>query len=211
MKTGTQNTHIPAWLSDEEALLLYRQGDNDALCHLIDKYKPLVKLKARTYFIAGADRDDIVQEGMIGLFKATRDYKPDGASFHSFAAMCVTRQIITAIKAASRQKHIPLNSYISFSKPAFETDDNNSTMLENLTSARMNDPEELLIGREDKLFIEASMEKLLSRLELRVLSLYLRGKSYQEIAAEIPCNTKAVENALGRVRRKVSKILDNRG
>ena len=195
-------------LSDEEALRLYRDGDDSALDFLIDKYKPLVKLKSRMYFIVGADRDDIVQEGMIGLFKAIRDYKFAHTSFHSFAAMCVTRQIITAIKAASRQKHMPLNSYVSFSKPMFGPDNAQTSLLEKLSATRQCSPEELLIGREDKLFIEANMEKFLSNLELRVLSLYLSGKSYQEIADELSRNIKAVENALGRVRRKVVKILE---
>ena len=215
MKNGDLHTNVTQLrLSDEEALRLYRAGDDTALNFLIDKYKPMVKLKSRMYFIAGADRDDIVQEGMIGLFKAIRDYKFAQASFRSFAAMCVTRQIITAIKAASRQKHMPLNSYISFSKPAFanegydETDSAGASLIESLTDSRQSDPQELLIGREDKLFIEANMEKLLSSLELRVLSLYLRGKSYNDIAADLSCNAKAVENALGRVRRKVAKILE---
>ena len=199
--------------SDEEALLLYREGDDTALDFLIGKYKPLVKLKSRMYFIAGADRDDIMQEGMIGLFKAIRDYKSDQGSFSSFAALCVTRQIITAIKAASRQKHMPLNSYVSFSKPASGSDDSEgfqNTLLEKLRGTHQYDPEELLIGREDKLFIETNMEKLLSIMELRVLSLYLCGKTYNEIASELSCNTKAVENALGRIRRKVVKILERR-
>ena len=195
-------------LSDEEALRLYRGGDDSALDFLIEKYKPLVKLKSRMYFIAGADRDDIVQEGMIGLFKAIRDYKFAHASFRSFAAMCITRQIITAIKAASRQKHMPLNSYVSFSKPMLGPDDIQTSLLERLGANSQCSPEELLIGREDKLFIEANIEKLLSSLELRVLSLYLSGKSYQEIADELSRNVKAVENALGRVRRKVVKILE---
>ena len=195
-------------ISDEEALRRYREGDYEALEHLIDKYKPLVKLRARMYFIVGADREDIVQEGMIGLFKAIRDYRFAQASFRSFAAMCVTRQIITAIKAASRQKHLPLNSYISFSKPVFEPDCAEASLIDRLSDARQFDPEEVFIGREDKLFIESNMEKLLSHLELRVLSLYLSGKSYNEIAAALSRNAKAVENALCRVRRKVSKILE---
>ncbi|MCL2852684.1 MAG: RNA polymerase sporulation sigma factor SigH [Defluviitaleaceae bacterium] len=210
MKQGS--LHISR-LSDEEALRLYREGDDCALDFLIGKYKHLVKLKSRMYFIAGADRDDIVQEGMIGLFKAIRDYKFDQSSFGSFATMCITRQIITAIKAASRQKHMPLNSYVSFFKPAFgadDSDDPQASLLERLSDSRRCDPEELLIGREDKLFIESSMEKILSNLELRVLSLYLSGKSYQEIAGELSRNAKAVENALGRVRRKVSKIIERR-
>ena len=196
-------------LPDDDILRLYRQGDDLALDFLIDKYKPLVRLKSRTYFIVGADRDDIAQEGMIGLFKAIRDYKQgSGASFHSFAAMCITRQIITAIKAASRQKHMPLNSYVSFSKPVSDNGDTAETLLEKLPTAHPSDPEELFIGREDKLFIESSMEKILSELELQVLSLYLSGNSYSEIAAALSQNTKAVENALGRVRRKVTKIVE---
>jgi len=200
-------------LSDEEALLLYRSGNDAALNFLIGKYKPLVKLKSRMYFIAGADRDDIVQEGMIGLFKAIRDYKPNRAGFRSFAAMCVTRQIITAIKAASRRKHLPLNSYVSFSKPtcrgkADEPDSSQIPLLENLTDRRQHDPEELLISREDRLFIESRIGTILSALELKVLSLHLRGKSYRDIGAELSCDSKSVENALGRVRRKIAKILE---
>ena len=210
MKDDKNYQHSYSQLPDDEILELHRQGDDGALDFLINKYKPLVRLKSRTYFIIGADRDDIAQEGMIGLFKAIRDYKPhSGASFYSFAAMCVTRQIITAIKAASRQKHMPLNSYISFSEPAQGNNDTHDILLEKLTNTRSSDPEELLIGREDKQFIEASIEKILSAFEFKVLCLYLSGNSYSEIATALSSNTKAVENALGRVRRKVSKIVES--
>lgn len=193
--------------TDEAILSVIRHGNYDAMDYLINKYKKLVTIKTRAYFIIGADREDIVQEGMIGLFKAIRDYNPDRqAGFYSFAELCITRQIISAIKSANRQKNIPLNSYVSLSKSVFE-ENGQESYLDTLTENRISDPEELYIGREDKIYIEKHIAAMLSVLECRVLSLYLQGKSYVEISQFIGKDEKAIDNALQRVRRKVGKIL----
>lgn len=169
-------------MTDEEIALLAQQGDADASEYLLNKYKNFVRSKARSYFLVGADHEDIVQEGMIGLFKAFRDFRPDKlASFHAFAEICVTRQIITAIKTATRQKHIPLNSYVSLNKPIYE-EESDRTLMDVITEGRSADPEELLIGRESYVSIESRIDEALSPLERRVLAAYLDGKSYQELS-----------------------------
>jgi RNA polymerase sporulation-specific sigma factor len=194
--------------NDDALLRKSRAGDTAALDQLLHRYKDLVKSKSRLYFIMGADRDDIVQEGMIGLYKAIRDYDPERpAGFASFAELCVTRQILTAIKAAARQKHIPLNSYISLDKTV--DGETEQTYMELLTGTQSS-PEEALIDREDRSYIEVNIEKSLSELECRVLSLHLVGKSYAEIAVLVARDEKAVDNALQRVRRKVEKILSTK-
>ena len=157
-------------MTDEEIALLAQQGDADASEYLLNKYKNFVRSKARSYFLVGADHEDIVQEGMIGLFKAFRDFRPDKlASFHAFAEICVTRQIITAIKTATRQKHIPLNSYVSLNKPIYE-EESDRTLMDVITEGRSADPEELLIGRESYVSIESRIDEALSPLERRVLA-----------------------------------------
>ena len=164
-------------MTDEEIALLAQQGDADASEYLLNKYKNFVRSKARSYFLVGADHEDIVQEGMIGLFKAFRDFRPDKlASFHAFAEICVTRQIITAIKTATRQKHIPLNSYISLNKPIFD-EESDRTLLDVISEGRITNPEELLIGQEDLSTIESRIGKMLSPLEWEVLLAYLDGRS----------------------------------
>ncbi len=193
-------------LSDEELLDLIKIN-NDRLAQefIIHKYKNLVRIKAHAYFITGADKEDIVQEGMIGLYKAIRDYNRNKlVSFGSFAKLCITRQIITAIKAATRQKHIPLNSYVSLNKTIFNDE---LTVLDILYEKRISNPEELYIGREEKDFIEQNLNKVLSKLERNVLDLYLQGISYLEISKLITKDEKAIDNALQRVRKKVIKIL----
>ena len=193
-------------MDDEQLLAKIHAGDRVAQDYLIDRYKNFVKVKTRLYFMIGADKEDMMQEGMIGLYKAIRDYKADKqASFAVFAEVCVTRQIITAIKAASRQKHIPLNSYVSLNKTIF--DDDEKTYMDTLTESCVTSPEELLIGREGRHHIETHMNAALSTLEGRVLSLYLQGKTYMEISEIINKDEKAIDNALQRVRKKVSKIL----
>ena len=183
-------------MTDEEIALLAQQGDADASEYLLNKYKNFVRSKARSYFLVGADHEDIVQEGMIGLFKAFRDFRPDKlASFHAFAEICVTRQIITAIKTATRQKHIPLNSYVSLNKPIYE-EESDRTLLDVITEGRSADPEELLIGRESYVSIESRIDEALSPLERRVLAAYLDGKSYQEIAQMLDRHVKSIDNAL---------------
>lgn len=193
---------------DEGIIIDARQGNYMALEYLINKYKNFVRAKARTYFLIGADREDIIQEGMIGLFKAIRDFREDKlSSFRAFAELCITRQIITAIKTATRQKHIPLNSYISLNKPIFD-EDSDRTLMDIISEDRVTDPEEMMINREEFSGIEAKMGELLSALEWEVLSLYLEGKSYQEIACDLDKHVKSIDNALQRVKRKLEKYLE---
>mgnify|MGYP001244314996 CR=1 FL=1 len=197
-------------MEDERVVELVHQGDTDALDYLIHKYRQFVRSKARSYFLIGADREDIVQEGMIGLFKAIRDFRDDKlTSFKAFAELCVTRQIITAIKTATRQKHIPLNSYVSLDKPVFD-EESDRTLLDVLSGTGTLDPEELIINKEDYGHIEVKMNELLSDLERRVLALYLDGQSYQEISGELNRHVKSIDNALQRVKRKLEKYLEDR-
>lgn len=193
--------------NDEELIEMVHQGNTDALDFLITKYRLLVRAKARSYFLIGADKEDIVQEGMIGLYKAVRDFKGDKlASFRAFAELCITRQIITAIKTATRQKHIPLNSYVSLDKPIFD-EDSDRTLMDVLTGAIMDNPEELMIHREEFGYLEEKMSEILSELELQVLALYLDGQSYHEISAKLNRHVKSIDNALQRVKRKLERHL----
>lgn len=193
---------------DEELVLYAHEGDVVALEHLINKYRNFVRAKARSYFLIGADREDIVQEGMIGLYKAIRDFRNDKlSSFRAFAELCITRQIITAIKTATRQKHIPLNSYVSLNKPIYD-EESDRTLLDILTATKITDPEELMISREELASIESKIGEILSGLELEVLMSYLQGKSYQEIACDLDRHVKSIDNALQRVKRKLEKYLE---
>ena len=197
--------------TDEELALLAQQGDEDALEYLLNKYKNFVRSKARSYFLIGADHEDIVQEGMIGLYKAIRDFKPYKlSSFRAFAELCISRQIITAIKTATRQKHIPLNSYVSLNKPIYD-EESDRTLLDVITEGRVANPEDMLISQEDVGLIEDRIGQMLSSLEREVLSAYLDGKSYQEIALELDRHVKSIDNALQRVKRKLEKFLDENG
>ncbi|WP_054261849.1 RNA polymerase sporulation sigma factor SigH [Propionispora sp. 2/2-37] len=199
-------------MTDEEIVIDAKDNDNAvALDYLINKYRNFVRAKARSYFLIGADREDIIQEGMIGLYKAIRDFRNDKlSSFRAFAELCVTRQIITAIKTATRQKHIPLNSYVSLNKPIYD-EDSDRTLLDVLSGSKISDPEELVISREEFIDIEEKMGEILSDLEWKVLMAYLDGKSYQEIAVELERHVKSIDNALQRVKRKLERYLDNRG
>ena len=197
--------------TDEELALLAQQGDDAALEYLLNKYKNFVRSKARSYFLIGADHEDIVQEGMIGLYKAIRDFKPEKlSSFRAFAELCITRQIITAIKTATRQKHIPLNSYVSLNKPIYD-DESDRTLLDVITEGRVANPEDMLISQEDVGLIEDKIGQMRSSLEREVLSAYLDGKSYQEIAQELDRHVKSIDNALQRVKRKLEKFLAESG
>ncbi len=199
-------------LSDEELIVEIKEKENAAaLDYLIHRYRSFVRAKARSYFLIGADREDIIQEGMIGFYKAVRDFKSDKlSSFHAFAELCVTRQIITAIKTATRQKHIPLNSYISLNKPIYD-EDSDRTLLDVISGVKVADPEELIISREEFLTIEKKMSEILSELEWQVLMAYLDGKSYQEIAASLGRHVKSIDNALQRVKRKLERYVASRG
>ncbi|MEK4027354.1 MULTISPECIES: RNA polymerase sporulation sigma factor SigH [Bacillaceae] len=197
-------------LQDEQLIELVHSGNSDALDYLIHKYKNFVRAKARSYFLIGADREDIVQEGMIGLYKAIRDYREDKlTTFKAFAELCITRQIITAIKTATRQKHIPLNSYISLDKPIYD-EESDRTLMDVITGAKIMNPEELIINREQFSSIEDKMNELLSDLERKVLALYLDGQSYQEISEELNRHVKSIDNALQRVKRKLERYLEFR-
>jgi len=197
-------------MDDEQLVEMVHKGDSEALDYLIHKYRQFVRAKARSYFLIGADREDIIQEGMIGLFKAIRDYKDDkSSSFKAFAELCITRQIITAIKTATRQKHIPLNSYVSLDKPVYD-EESDRTLMDMLTATKSLDPEELIINQEEFDHIEIKMSELLSDLEREVLALYLDGQSYQEISGELNRHVKSIDNALQRVKRKLEKYLESR-
>lgn len=192
-------------MPEEHAVLLAQQGNRDALTYVLAKYKRLVLLKARSFFLIGADHEDLVQEGMIGLYEAIRDFDPDRqASFYTFAEMCIKRQIISAIKAATRQKHRPLNSYVSFHKPLY--DDPEKTLLDTIED-RAGDPEEMLIVHEDLMNFEAHMRKVLSPFEQDVLNLFVEGSSYAEISARLGKHQKAVDNALQRIKKKTNRYL----
>jgi RNA polymerase sporulation-specific sigma factor len=193
-------------MTDEKIVELANAGDNRALEYIFYKYKDFVKMKTNSYYIVGADRDDIVQEGMIGLYKAVRTYDEfRSASFRSFADICVTRQLITAIKTATRQKHLPLNTYVSLSRTGYGNGDNG--YVESACVASSADPMELFIGKEYMDSIEQKLDNLLSSLEREVLKFYLEGRSYEEIATELNRRVKSIDNALQRVKRKMERYL----
>jgi RNA polymerase sporulation-specific sigma factor len=196
-------------LTDEAVAELARNYDGDALEFLLNKYKNFVRAKARSYFLIGADREDIVQEGMIGLYKAIRDFRPSKmTSFRAFAELCITRQIITAIKTATRQKHRPLNSYVSLNKPAYD-EESDRMLIDVLSSVKVSNPEDIIIGQEDYSTIESKMGKMLSPLEMQVLRKYIEGKSYFEVAEELGRSVKSVDNALQRVKNKLEKLISS--
>ena len=206
---STNNTRLMS-LNDEQIVELVHKGESEALDYLIHKYRNFVWAKARSYFLIGADKEDIVQEGMIGLYKAIRDFREDKlTSFKAFAELCITRQIITAIKTATRQKHIPLNSYVSLDKPIYD-EESDRTLMDILSGTKVLDPEELIINQEEFDNIEVKMTELLSDLERKVLSLYLEGQSYQEISEELNRHVKSIDNALQRVKRKLERYLEIR-
>jgi len=203
-------THEYDAKSDEDIVEAVRLGDAGALEYLINKYRNFVRAKARSYFLIGAEREDIVQEGMIGLYKSIRDFRGDKlASFKAFAELCITRQIITAIKTATRQKHIPLNSYVSLDKPIYD-EDSDRTLQDIICGTSVCDPEEMIINQEEFFGLEDKMSELLSDLERKVLMLYLDGRSYQEIAVDLDRHVKSIDNALQRVKRKLERYLEVR-
>lgn len=195
---------------DEEIVMVAKAGDIKSQEYLINKYQNFVKAKAKSYFLIGADKEDIYQEGMIGLYKAIRDFKPNKlSSFKAFAELCITRQIITAIKTATRQKHIPLNTYISLNKPIYD-EESDRTLFDVISSLKVADPEELIISKEEIKKIKSGIGEVLSDLEMEVLMYYLEGKSYQEIACDLDRGAKSIDNALQRVKRKLEKCLEKR-
>lgn len=193
------------YIRDEELVALAKDGDEEAQEVLFGKYKTLVKAKTRPYFIAGADQEDIVQEGMIGLYKAVRDFDGErNISFYHFAELCVTRQILTAVKLSLRQKHVPLNTSVSLNGG---TGDEEKGFFDLLSDVKVQSPEEVFFDRESIGDIEGKLEEVLSELELKVLKLYLEGKSYVEIGEALGRDEKSVGNSLQRVRRKMVGVL----
>jgi len=204
------NDDIYKTMPDEEIIERARNNDELALEYIIVKYKRFVRAKARTYFLIGADKEDIIQEGMIGLIKAIRDYRVDKlASFRAFAELCITRQIITAIKTATRQKHIPLNSYVSLNRPIFD-EESDRTLMDIISEETITDPQEMILSSENMKSMEVKMTEVLSKLEWKVLSLYLEGRSYHEIALELNRQVKSIDNALQRVKKKLDKYMSER-
>jgi RNA polymerase sporulation-specific sigma factor len=197
--------------ADAALVVAARSGDDNALCELLNKYRSFARVKARSYFLVGADREDIVQEGMIGLYKAIRDFNPDlETSFRGFAELCITRQIITAIKTATRQKHGPLNNYVSFERPLSGDDDGERTLGDVLPTVAISDPADLVISAERIRALQAHFDEVLSDLETEVLRLYVEGKSYQEIAERLQRHVKSIDNALQRIKRKLEGHLKER-
>lgn len=198
-------------IRDEELVRLSQMGEQSAQDYLMEKYKSLVRARSRAYFLIGADSEDIIQEGMIGLYKAVRDYNEEkNTAFRSFAELCINRQMITAIKAATRQKHQPLNSYISLNKPVYEAETEQTYMDFLQSSSALSNPETLLIGQENKSFLENQMTKKLSSFETKVLMLYLQGRSYFEIANVLDKPEKSIDNALQRVKKKLEFFLEEK-
>lgn len=198
--------------TDESLVEQVHQGDTDAQRELLERYKRFARAKARSYFLVGGDREDIIQEGMIGLYKAIRDYDPShGASFRSFAELCITRQILTAIKTATRQKHVPLNSYVSFDRPqGGDGDENGRTLGETIHDEIELDPLQTLVASDEVKQIQAACDELLSDLEADVLTLYVEGRSYQEIAEHLDRHVKSIDNAIQRIKRKLEQHLRER-
>jgi RNA polymerase sporulation-specific sigma factor len=190
--------------TDEELVSLYHTGEQLAVERLLERYRNFTRLKARTYFLAGADKDDIIQEGMIGLYKAIRDFDAGReTSFRSFAEICITRQIITAVKTATRQKHVPLNRYVSLSKPIASDEDPDWVLMDVLQTPQVSDPAELVISHDELRSIKLAFAEILSDFEAEVLHMYVEGKSYQEIADHLGRHQKSIDNALQRIKRKV--------
>ncbi len=197
-------------IDDEQVAVIAQKGNEEAIEYLLYKYKNVVRSKARNYFLVGADREDILQEGMIGLYKAIRDYNPNkAASFHGFAELCVTRHIISAVKSATRLKHAPLNSYVSLSRSVFD-DDSDRTLLDVLPPETDQDPQEIYIRQENRMAIESRLTEVLSSFEWEVLNYYLQDKSYREISALLHRQAKSIDNALQRIKHKLEKYLRER-
>jgi RNA polymerase sporulation-specific sigma factor len=195
---------------DEQLVSRAWEGDSDALDTLLARYRNFVRIKARSYFLVGADREDVVQEGMIGLYKAIRDYDGERlASFRSFAELCITRQIITAIKTATRQKHTPLNSYVSLHVPAYRDDDSDQELVDHFASDET-DPADSVVSTAELALLERYFGEILSDLEANVLQRYIEGQSYQEIAVELKRHVKSIDNALQRIKRKLEFYLEDR-
>lgn len=195
-------------MPDEEVVKLIKQGDDDAFSYLCEKYKDIINVKVSKYYIIGAERDDTVQEGMIGLFKAIKSYdETKQNSFKTFANICVERQLITAIKSSNRQKHQPLNSYLSLNNSAYDNDDNDEELINTFDSKTIEDPLDTVMKKEYIAHIENTIDKTLSSFEKQVLNRYIKGESYVDIAAKLDAPVKSVDNAIQRIRKKAIKNL----
>src|SRR6185312_2990532 len=205
----SQNSHSQLQVDDGFLIALAKQGNPDAYDRLVRRYYGFVRLKASSYFLAGGDSDDLIQEGLVGLYKAIRDYRTDReSSFRNFAELCITRQIITAVKTATRNKHTPLNQYLSFSSsPSSAAAEGEPTLDEVIPGPSVHDPVNQVISSEELQALVACLSTVLSELESRVLSLYLDGHSYEDVGKRLGCDTKTVDNALQRVKRKVGTHL----
>jgi RNA polymerase sporulation-specific sigma factor len=198
-------------LEDTYLVALAKRGSADAYERIVKRYRGFVRLKASSYFLLGGDSDDLIQEGLVGLYKAIRDFRSDReSSFRNFAELCITRQIITAVKTASRNKHAPLNQYVSFAQSPAASGDAETTLEEILPGAISEEPSERVIASEELRALVSCLSSVLSELESRVLSLYLDGYSYELIGERLECDTKTVDNALQRVKRKVASHIDGR-
>jgi RNA polymerase sporulation-specific sigma factor len=198
-------------VEDSYLIALAKQGDPTAYDRIVRRYYGFVRLKASSYFLAGGDSDDLIQEGLVGLYKAVRDFRSDReSSFRNFAELCITRQIITAVKTATRNKHTPLNQYVSFSSTPASANDGEPTLDEVIAGPSVNDPVNQVISTEELASLVTCLGSALSSLESRVLSLYLDGYSYEQVGEKLGCDTKTVDNALQRVKRKVGAHLTSR-
>lgn len=204
---STQNKYIDK--KDEDLIETIKSGDKFALEFLIEKYKELVNMKVSKFFMIGAEKEDIVQEGLIGLFKAIRNFNPDKQnSFKTFANLCIERQLITAIKSSNRQKHMPLNSYLSLNTTAYEEDDD-TNLLDIFNAHQIEDPLDTITKKEYYKTVETAIDKSLSNFEKQVLNRYMQGESYIQIAEKLDTPVKSVDNAIQRIRKKAIKNIEN--
>ena len=207
----SQKSQSQVQVDDYFLIALAKQGDRTAYDRIVRRYYGFVRLKASSYFLAGGDSDDLIQEGLVGLYKAVRDYRSDReSSFRNFAELCITRQIITAVKTATRNKHTPLNQYVSFSATPASAQDGEPTLDEVIPGSPIHDPVNQVISSEELQSLVSCLSTALSELESRVLSLYLDGYSYEQVGERLACDTKTVDNALQRVKRKVGTHLNAR-
>ena len=194
--------------SDEEVVFLAQQGDREALEHIIIRYRNFVYSKAKKFFLIGSEQDDLIQEGMIGLYEAVKSFKNEKASFKSFAGICIRRQMISAVKTATRNKHKPLNSYVSLDKNVYDSE-NDAVFMDSILDKYPQNPEAIVIDKESLDGIENKISRTLSKLELEVLMYYLDGYSYQQIAEKIEKDVKAVDNAIQRIKKKIESVISN--
>jgi RNA polymerase sporulation-specific sigma factor len=207
----SSQSHGQLQVEDGYLIALAKQGDPTAYDRIVRRYYGFVRLKASSYFLAGGDSDDLIQEGLVGLYKAVRDYRTDReSSFRNFAELCITRQIITAVKTATRNKHTPLNQYVSFSSSPSNAMEGEPTLDEIIPGPTVYDPVNQVISSEELRSLVDCLSSALSELESRVLALYLDGYSYEQVGERIGCDTKTVDNALQRVKRKIGVHLGSR-